>query len=45
MFGTGYSIFHEDGDLFGGGEVLAKELLGLKHLEELDFTLRCIHSL
>ncbi|KAH9715232.1 putative disease resistance protein [Citrus sinensis] len=39
------SSFHEDGDLFGGGEVLAKELLGLKHLEELDFTLRCVHSL
>ncbi|ESR40603.1 hypothetical protein CICLE_v10027593mg [Citrus x clementina] len=43
MLGTGWFNFHEaseDSVLFGGGEVLVRELLGLKYLEVLELTLR-----
>lgn len=42
MFGTGFFAFYQAPDntiLPGEGEVLAEELLGLKHLEVLEFTL------
>ncbi|KAL9463054.1 hypothetical protein AB3S75_000962 [Citrus x aurantiifolia] len=42
MFGTGYfscGLYPEDSVLFGGGELLVKELLDLKHLEVLRLTL------
>ncbi|XP_052300765.1 probable disease resistance protein At5g63020 isoform X14 [Citrus sinensis] len=48
MFATGYIRFDdapEDGVLFGGGEVLIQELLGLKYLEVLELTLGSYHAL
>ncbi|KAH9715163.1 putative disease resistance protein [Citrus sinensis] len=48
MFATGYDRFHEaseDSVLFGGGEVLIQELLGLKYLEVLELTLGSYHAL
>ncbi|ESR40708.1 putative disease resistance protein [Citrus sinensis] len=42
MFGNGYfscGLYPEDSVLFGGGELLVEELLGLKHLEVLSLTL------
>ncbi|KAH9715180.1 putative disease resistance protein [Citrus sinensis] len=48
MFATGYGYFHEapeDSVLFGGGEVLIQELLGLKYLEVLELTLGSYHAL
>ncbi|GAY55223.1 hypothetical protein CUMW_162770 [Citrus unshiu] len=48
MFATGLVIFHEapeDSVLFGGGEVLVQELLGLKYLEVLELTLGSYHAL
>ncbi|KDO48640.1 hypothetical protein CISIN_1g0032651mg, partial [Citrus sinensis] len=48
MFGTGWFNFHEapeDSVLFGGGEVLVQELLGLKYLEVLELTLGSYHAL
>ncbi|KAH9666787.1 putative disease resistance protein [Citrus sinensis] len=48
MLGTGWFNFHgapEDSVLFGGGEVLIQELLGLKYLEVLELTLGSYHAL
>ncbi|ESR40600.1 hypothetical protein CICLE_v10024842mg [Citrus x clementina] len=48
MFATGRFNFHEapeDSVLFGGGEVLIQELLGLKYLEVLELTLGSYHAL
>ncbi|ESR40597.1 hypothetical protein CICLE_v100249131mg, partial [Citrus x clementina] len=48
MFATGWFSFHEapeDSVLFGGGEVLIQELLGLKYLEVLELTLGSYHAL
>ncbi|KAH9715171.1 putative disease resistance protein [Citrus sinensis] len=48
MLGTGGFIFYEapeDSVLFGGGEVLIQELLGLKYLEVLELTLGSYHAL
>ncbi|XP_052300757.1 probable disease resistance protein At5g63020 isoform X4 [Citrus sinensis] len=48
MFAIGYDRFHEapeDSVLFGGGEVLIQELLGLKYLEVLELTLGSYHAL
>ncbi|KDO40128.1 hypothetical protein CISIN_1g039149mg, partial [Citrus sinensis] len=48
MLGTGLLNFHqasEDSVLFGGGEVLIQELLGLKYLEVLELTLGSYHAL
>ncbi|GAY66651.1 hypothetical protein CUMW_250480 [Citrus unshiu] len=47
MFATGcsHSEASEDSVLFGGGEVLIQELLGLKYLEVLELTLRSYHAL
>ncbi|ESR40592.1 Disease resistance protein SUMM2 [Citrus sinensis] len=48
MFATGYECFHEapeDSVLFGGGEVLVQELLGLKYLEVLELTLGSYQAL
>ncbi|XP_052300779.1 probable disease resistance protein At5g63020 [Citrus sinensis] len=48
MFATGFARFDaasEDSVLFGGGEVLVQELVGLKYLEVLELTLGCHHAL
>ncbi|KDO37588.1 hypothetical protein CISIN_1g045968mg [Citrus sinensis] len=48
MFAIGYDRFHEapeDSVLFGGGEVLIQELLGLKYLEVLELSLGSYHAL
>ncbi|KDO37988.1 hypothetical protein CISIN_1g0069022mg, partial [Citrus sinensis] len=48
MLGTGPFSFDEapeDSVLFGGGEVLIQELLGLKYLEVLELTLGSYHAL
>ncbi|KDO37176.1 hypothetical protein CISIN_1g0076562mg, partial [Citrus sinensis] len=48
MLGTGWFNFleaPEDSVLFGGGEVLIQELLGLKYLEVLELTLGSYHAL
>ncbi|KAH9666811.1 putative disease resistance protein [Citrus sinensis] len=48
MFGAGHNAFDEaskDSSLFGGGEFIVEELLGLKSLEVISFTLRSSHGL
>ncbi|KDO52318.1 hypothetical protein CISIN_1g048813mg, partial [Citrus sinensis] len=43
MFGASHNAFDEaseDSILFGGGELIVEELLGLKYLEVISFTLR-----
>ncbi|XP_052287243.1 probable disease resistance protein At5g63020 [Citrus sinensis] len=48
LFATGYLCLQgasEDSVLFGGGEVLIQELLGLKYLKVLELTLRSCHAL
>ncbi|KAH9667212.1 putative disease resistance protein [Citrus sinensis] len=48
MFGAGHNAFDEaseDSVLFGGGELIVEELLGLKYLEVISFNLRSTHGL
>ncbi|XP_052300800.1 probable disease resistance protein At5g63020 isoform X6 [Citrus sinensis] len=48
MFAIGWFNFHEASEesvLFGGGEVLVQELLGLKYLEVLELTLGSYQAL
>ncbi|GAY66644.1 hypothetical protein CUMW_250430 [Citrus unshiu] len=48
MFGASHKAIEEASEnsiLFGGGELIVEELLGLKHLEVISFTLRNSHGL
>lgn len=42
---TSDEIAAEDNVLFGGGEILVEELLGLKHLNMLTIILKSFHAL
>nr|AAN62352.1 NBS-LRR type disease resistance protein [Citrus trifoliata] len=48
MFGASHNAFDEASEnsiLFGGGELIVEELLGLKHLEVITLTLRSSYGL
>ncbi|ESR40730.1 hypothetical protein CICLE_v10024847mg [Citrus x clementina] len=48
MFGASHNAFDgasEDSIFFGGGALIVEELLGLKYLEVISFTLRSSHGL